>query len=259
MGGAVPPGARACSSTRLIGAMLHAAHVRPLGEPRFGSGFGEEGQCLVDADPSDNVADRADHLADRAVVDTGCACVVDHRPTGGSAGVERDDGGHPHESTSLHVEQLDGKRWVTCGQGEGTRIAQGEASQELQLFGRHFHSDPAVRHISQPTFVDRSHRDIIRRGPRRGIILWGGCAEASAAVEWCGQRRYRRGARQVPILFADIFRSEDLSGWGKALWTLVIIVVPFLGVLIPLLTRGQSMQERAMKDAAAQEKAALLG
>lgn len=56
-------------------------------------------------------------------------------------------------------------------------------------------------------------------------------------------------------LFADIFRSDDLSGWGKALWTLFIIVLPFLGVLIYLIARGSSMQERAMHDAVAREKA----
>ena len=56
-------------------------------------------------------------------------------------------------------------------------------------------------------------------------------------------------------LFADIFRSEDLSGWGKAGWTIFIVVLPWLGVLIYLIARGKSMSERAMKQAADQEKA----
>ncbi len=56
-------------------------------------------------------------------------------------------------------------------------------------------------------------------------------------------------------LFADIFRSEDLSGWGKAGWTIFIVVLPWLGVLIYLIARGKSMGERAMKQAADQEKA----
>ena len=55
-------------------------------------------------------------------------------------------------------------------------------------------------------------------------------------------------------LFADIFRSDDLSGWGKAGWTIFIVVLPFLGVLIYLIARGRSMAERAMKQAADQEK-----
>jgi hypothetical protein len=54
-------------------------------------------------------------------------------------------------------------------------------------------------------------------------------------------------------LFGDIFRSSDLSGGGKALWTIFIIVLPFLGVLVYLIVRGNSMQERALKQAADQE------
>jgi Short C-terminal domain/Phospholipase_D-nuclease N-terminal len=56
-------------------------------------------------------------------------------------------------------------------------------------------------------------------------------------------------------IFADIFRSDDLSGWAKAFWTIFVVVLPWLGVLIYLIARGGSMQERAMADAAAREKA----
>ncbi len=56
-------------------------------------------------------------------------------------------------------------------------------------------------------------------------------------------------------IFGDIFRSQDLSGWGKALWILFVIVLPLLGVLIYLIARGKSMQERTMEEAAAREKA----
>ncbi len=54
-------------------------------------------------------------------------------------------------------------------------------------------------------------------------------------------------------LFGDIFRGTDLSGGAKAMWTIFIIVLPFLGVLVYLIVRGNSMQERALKDAASQE------
>jgi hypothetical protein len=54
-------------------------------------------------------------------------------------------------------------------------------------------------------------------------------------------------------LFADIFRIEDLSGWGKALWTIFIICLPFLGILVYLIARGSKMQDRAVRDAARQE------
>ena len=54
-------------------------------------------------------------------------------------------------------------------------------------------------------------------------------------------------------LFGDIFRSADLSGGAKAMWTIFIIVLPFLGVLVYLIVRGNSMQDRALKQAADQE------
>ena len=43
----------------------------------------------------------------------------------------------------------------------------------------------------------------------------------------------------------DLFRSRDLSGWMKAIWLLVLIALPLLGVLIYLIARGGGMQERA--------------
>lgn len=45
----------------------------------------------------------------------------------------------------------------------------------------------------------------------------------------------------------DLFRSHDLKGWGKALWLIVILLLPLLGVLIYLIARGGGMQERAIK------------
>jgi Short C-terminal domain/Phospholipase_D-nuclease N-terminal len=57
------------------------------------------------------------------------------------------------------------------------------------------------------------------------------------------------------VVFGDIFRSPDLSGWAKALWTIFIIVVPYLGVFVYLIARGHKMQEHAVQAAAQQEKA----
>jgi len=50
-------------------------------------------------------------------------------------------------------------------------------------------------------------------------------------------------------IIIDIFRSQDLGGWGKAGWTILILFVPFLGVLIYLIARGSSMQERDLQQA----------
>jgi hypothetical protein len=45
-------------------------------------------------------------------------------------------------------------------------------------------------------------------------------------------------------VFADIFRSQDMGGWAKGLWTIFVILVPFLGVFIYVIVRGRSMRER---------------
>jgi hypothetical protein len=56
-------------------------------------------------------------------------------------------------------------------------------------------------------------------------------------------------------VFIDIFRSRDLSGWGKALWFLFVLFVPIIGVLTYLIARGHKMQEHATEDARAQDAA----
>ena len=57
------------------------------------------------------------------------------------------------------------------------------------------------------------------------------------------------------VVFSDIFRSHDLSGWAKALWSIFVIFLPYLGVFVYLIARGGKMQQRAMKDAQAQDAA----
>jgi hypothetical protein len=56
-------------------------------------------------------------------------------------------------------------------------------------------------------------------------------------------------------VFIDIFRSSDLGGWGKALWSIFVLVVPFLGVLVYLIARGHSMTERDIAEAKQNEQA----
>lgn len=54
-------------------------------------------------------------------------------------------------------------------------------------------------------------------------------------------------------ILTDVFRSPDLGGWGKALWTIFVVVLPFLGVFVYLIARGNQMGERAVQQAAARE------
>jgi high-affinity K+ transport system ATPase subunit B len=51
----------------------------------------------------------------------------------------------------------------------------------------------------------------------------------------------------------DVFRRHDLSGWGKAAWTVLIVLIPWLGVLIYLIVNHEGMAERRYKEAADQQ------
>ena len=45
-------------------------------------------------------------------------------------------------------------------------------------------------------------------------------------------------------VFADVFRRHDISGWGKTAWLIVVIILPFLGVFIYLISQNKGMRER---------------
>jgi hypothetical protein len=49
-------------------------------------------------------------------------------------------------------------------------------------------------------------------------------------------------------MFADLFRRHDISGWAKAGWTVLAIVLPFIGVLIYLGTQGTGIAQRRAKE-----------
>ena len=44
-------------------------------------------------------------------------------------------------------------------------------------------------------------------------------------------------------VFADIFRRENLTGWGKAGWIFLIFVLPFLGILIYMIARPKNTEQ----------------
>jgi hypothetical protein len=46
------------------------------------------------------------------------------------------------------------------------------------------------------------------------------------------------------IILSDVFRRRDLSGWGKAAWTIFLIILPFLGALVYLIAQHDGMAER---------------
>ena len=56
-------------------------------------------------------------------------------------------------------------------------------------------------------------------------------------------------------ILSDIFRRHDIGGWGKAAWTLFVIILPFLGVLVYLIAEGKEMAERRAADVMANKAA----
>jgi len=55
-------------------------------------------------------------------------------------------------------------------------------------------------------------------------------------------------------VFIDIFRSHDLSGWGKSAWFLFVLIIPLIGVLVYLIVRGGKMHERMVQQAQQQDQ-----
>src|SRR5262249_50998209 len=55
-------------------------------------------------------------------------------------------------------------------------------------------------------------------------------------------------------IFADLFRRHDISGWAKAAWIIFVIVLPFLGILIYLITQSHGIAERNVKQAQAEQE-----
>lgn len=56
-------------------------------------------------------------------------------------------------------------------------------------------------------------------------------------------------------IFSDLFRSHDLNGWAKTFWVLFIFIVPFLGMLVYLIARGNGMTQRAIDQQKEMQKA----
>ncbi len=53
----------------------------------------------------------------------------------------------------------------------------------------------------------------------------------------------------VVTVLLDVFRRHDLSGWGKAAWTVLVVILPFLGVLSYLIVNSDGMAHRSAKEA----------
>ncbi len=52
------------------------------------------------------------------------------------------------------------------------------------------------------------------------------------------------------MIIADLFRDDTVSGWGKAIWIIFLIFVPFITALVYFIARGQGMEARRSGNAA---------
>ena len=46
------------------------------------------------------------------------------------------------------------------------------------------------------------------------------------------------------VIYADLFRRHDISGWGKALWVIVLLLFSYIGIIAYLISQGRGMAER---------------
>jgi len=51
------------------------------------------------------------------------------------------------------------------------------------------------------------------------------------------------------VIYSDLFRRHDISGWGKALWVIGLVLFSYLGILAYLITQGRGMAERNTQQA----------
>jgi hypothetical protein len=55
-------------------------------------------------------------------------------------------------------------------------------------------------------------------------------------------------------VFADIFRRHDIGGGVKTLWIIFVIILPYLGVFVYLISQGRHMAERSAKEVRASQE-----
>jgi Phospholipase_D-nuclease N-terminal len=53
----------------------------------------------------------------------------------------------------------------------------------------------------------------------------------------------------IIVIYGDLFRRHDISGWGKALWVLALVLFSYIGIFAYLVTQGRGMAERNAQQA----------
>jgi hypothetical protein len=50
-------------------------------------------------------------------------------------------------------------------------------------------------------------------------------------------------------ILGDLIRRRDISGWGKAVWVIFMILAPYIGVFTYLIFQGRDMADRTVQQA----------
>ena len=53
----------------------------------------------------------------------------------------------------------------------------------------------------------------------------------------------------IIVIYGDLFRRHDISGWGKALWVIALVLFSYIGIFAYLVTQGKGMAERNAQQA----------
>ena len=77
-----------------------------------------------------------------------------------------------------------------------------------------------------------------QKGSLTEISLWKSCGVLFVAWFWL-----------LITVASDLFRRHDISGWIKAIWVIVFIVAPYIGVLAYLIFQGRGITERNAQQA----------
>ena len=52
------------------------------------------------------------------------------------------------------------------------------------------------------------------------------------------------------VIYSDLFRRHDISGFNKALWVIGLVLTSYLGIIVYLITQSRGMAERNAAQAA---------
>jgi len=111
----------------------------------------------------------------------------------------------------------------------------------------------SCRRRSHSVFARRTNAPILTKGHTLLLAAEWGTGQVLWSILWFFL--FFVWIMLIFTIFGDIIRNHDMSGWVKALWSIFIIFLPFLGIFIYLIVNGGKMGERQMAAAKAQEAA----